>query len=114
MITTTPSVTAAEWEAATGWHLEPEGMCSGDRCVPTSGMTTDSGRFDVAELSRRTGRMLAHDEAYGVWAVGPEADSPVLASTELPHLVLEDRLGQPVDLRTFLGRRMVIHAWAPW
>ena len=72
------------------------------------------GRFDLEELARRTGRVVVHDELHGLWAVGPEANAPVLSSTELPHLSLEDRAGNRVDLRTFLGRRMVIHAWAPW
>ena len=114
MITTAPTVASAEWEAATGWHLETQGMCLGDRCVPVAGMAVADGRFDLEELARRTGRVVVHDELHGLWAVGPEANAPVLSSTELPHLLLEDRTGNQVDLRTFLGRRMVIHAWAPW
>lgn len=114
MITTTPTVAPADWEAATGWHLETQGMCLGDRCVPVAGITTPDGRLDVAELARRTGRPVAHDELHGTWSVGPEAEAPVLQSTHLPNLVLEDRQGLPVALHDLLGRRLVVHAWAPW
>ncbi len=114
MITTTPTVAPTEWEAATGWHLETQGMCLGDRCVPVAGVTASDGSLDLEEVAKRTGRVVVHDELHGLWAVGPEANAPVLSSTELPRLLLEDRAGNQVDLRTFLGKRMVIHAWAPW
>ena len=114
MITTTPTVTAADWEAATGWHLETQGLCLGDRCVPVAGITTPDGRLDVVELAHRTGRPVAHDEQHDVWAVGPESEAPGLRSTRLPNLVLEDRNGLPVALHGLLGRRLVVHAWASW
>ena len=114
MIFTSDVVDASTWERSTGWHLETQGMCSGDRCVPVADISGPDGRFPVAELARRTGRAVAHDPTHAVWAVGPEAQRPVIGDASIPDLALTDRSGNLFSLAQLRERRFVLHAWAPW
>jgi hypothetical protein len=114
MILTTDTVDATAWERATGWHLETQGMCAGDRCVPVADIAGPGNTFPVAELAKRTGRPVAHDSARGVWSVGPEAQRPVIGDAVIPDLVLQDRAGNSFSLAQLRERRFVLHAWAPW
>jgi hypothetical protein len=114
---TAQTVTAAEWETISGWHLEEKGWCSGDRCVPVAGPATD-GRYQTIQLAQAMQRAVVTDGA--VVSVGPQhgdAHNPgSLAGVALPNLTLVDRQGNPVMLASLVARRrrMVIHAWAPW
>jgi hypothetical protein len=116
MITHT-MVTASEWEAGTGWHLEDKGWCQGDRCIPLNGLTRDAqDRFDTAQLAAATGRAVY--SVNHVVAVGPEfgGGTGSVAGARLPDVTLTDRQGNPVTVASLVARRrrMVIHAWAPW
>lgn len=114
MIVTSEFIDAGSWERETGWHLETQGMCSGDRCVPVADIARADGTFALSELARRTGRPVAHDETHGVWAVGPEAQRPVIGDAKIPDLVLKDPSGNSFSLAQLRERRFVLHAWAPW
>ncbi len=114
MIVTSEFIDAATWERETGWHLETQGMCSGDRCVPVADIAGPDSRFPVLELARRTGRPVAHDGVHSLWAVGPEAQRPVIGDGTIPDLVLQDRSGSSFSLAQLRERRFVLHAWAPW
>jgi hypothetical protein len=113
MATTQPSVTAEEIEAATGWHLRPEGLCQGDRCIPLGSAVTDDGRVAISGLEAR-GFAVAHDDRRGLWAIGPQA-GPTLASDELAPLILTGLDDEPVDVTTLVGPdRGVLLAFASW
>jgi hypothetical protein len=116
-----PSVSESEWAGATGWHLDDTGWCSGDRCVPVSGLArTPDGRFDTESIASACGR--AAFRRGDLVAVGPEvsagvgATGSIAAGAPLPDLSLVDRNGNQVTLASLVGRRrrMVLHAWAPW
>ncbi len=111
-------LTPAELEAATGWELEPEGLCRGDRCVPfpDSARTAEDrdGRVDVRAVAERLHMPLVHDDRHDVWALGPESGGRVLARADLPDLVLPDFDGRPFDLASLRGQKVVIAAWASW
>lgn len=109
-------VTPEEFAAGTGWALKPEGACLGDICVP---MPADSrradGRVDVTVASERLRMPLVHDEAHGVWALGPASvTGTALASAEAPPLTLPDVDGNPFDLASLHGRKVLLVAWASW
>src|SRR5436309_170647 len=72
MILTTLSVDPAHLEARTGWALKPEGACKGDICVPLPDGAATSPTIDARVLSERLGMPLLHDEAAGLWGLGPE------------------------------------------
>jgi hypothetical protein len=107
-------VTPHELERQTGWELKPEGLCKDDRCVPLPAGGTPDGLVDVAMVAERLGMPLVHDDRHDLWALGPEAGNRVLASAELPPIVLTDVDGRPFDLASLRGEKVLIAAWASW
>ena len=112
MILNRLEVTADEFERRTGWKLEPEGACKGDRCVPMP--RRDDGKLDAEALSERLGMALVHDSEHGLWALGPEAGGRALATAELPDITLPDRSGKPFSLNGLRGTKILLVAWASW
>jgi hypothetical protein len=98
----------AELERRTGWTIKSEGACRGEVCVPLD------APFDVRQLAQRLGMALVHDEAHGLWALGPESGGHMLASAELPDIVLPDRNGRDFALRSLRGAKVFMVAWASW
>lgn len=97
----------------TGWELKPEGLCRGDRCVPLP--DHDGGALDAGMVAERLQAPLVHDEEAGVWALGPATGGRALDSAELPEIVLPDlRTGEPFDLASLRGQRVLLIAWASW
>ena len=113
MILSRLDVTPDELERRTGWELKPEGLCKDERCVPFPAGSAD-GRLDVTAIAERLAMPLVHDEPHDVWALGPEAGDRVLASAELPPIVLADVDGRPFDLASLRGEKVLIAAWASW
>ena len=98
----------AEFARRTGWTINSEGACRGDVCVPLR------EPFDVRELAERLGMALVHDDAHGVWALGPESGGRALQSARLPDIVLPDRHGEDFALRFLRGTKVFMIAWASW
>ncbi len=115
MILERPDVTAQQFHEATGWAIEPKGLCRGDRCVALGGVEPDAdGRYDLVALADRLAMPVAHDESHGLWAVGPEAGGRVLASARMPALALPDLDGTVFDVASLRGRKVLLLAWASW
>ncbi len=111
MILRTLEVIASDFERSTGWAIKPEGACKGDICVPLP----DSGpALDVRVLANRLGMPLVLDEAFGVWALGPESGGRSLSSAEAPEFSLPDFNGQEFRLRSLRGKKVLLLAWASW
>lgn len=94
----------------TGWHLADRGACRGDVCVPVDETT----RRDPVALARAINVGLAHDHEHGVWAIGPQARGRTLSEPRLPDVTLAARDGAKVSLRSLIGRRGMLVAWASW
>jgi len=107
-------ITPGELERQTGWELKPEGLCKGDRCVPLPDGSGADGVVDVTVVAERLGMPLVHDDRHQLWALGPEAGDRVLASAQLPSIVLADVDGRPFDLASLRGEKVLIAAWASW
>ncbi len=100
---------AAAFQKATGWEIKPEGACKGDVCVPLA------GTFDFAKTADRLGMAMVHDEANGLWALGPESLSAhALVTAQTPDLVLDDIDGNEFRLSSLRGQKVVLVAWAPY
>ncbi|MDP9380486.1 MAG: hypothetical protein M3Q29_10130 [Chloroflexota bacterium] len=112
MILETLEVSLPELERRTGWQIKPEGACKGDRCVPMP--LGGEGRVDVPQLADRLGMPLVHDEASGLWCLGPEAGGRALSGVQAPDLVLPDIRGGQFSLRSMLGKKVLLVAWASW
>jgi hypothetical protein len=70
--------------------------------------------LDAGLLSRRLGMPLVHDEAAGLWCLGPESLGGVLQTAEAPELRLPDWRGEPFALSSLRGGRVLLLAWASW
>lgn len=114
MIVDRLDITPGELERQTGWELKPEGLCKGDRCVPLPDGSGADGVVDVTVVAERLGMPLVHDGRHELWALGPEAGDRVLASAQLPSIVLADVDGRPFDLASLRGEKVLIAAWASW
>ena len=104
-------------EARTGWSVQPQGLCQGDICLPLPPEAVDDGTLDVEVVAERTGMPLVHDEAHGLWAVGPAAGPAgrALATAVAPELELPDlRTGELFRLSSLRGQKVLLLAWASW
>lgn len=115
MIISSPEVERDELRRRTGWEIKPQGACKGDVCVPLQGRLLDGDTVDMEILAPLLGMPIVRDETHDLWAVGPESGGRALASAEVPAIVLPDvRTGEPFALRSLLGRKVVLTAWASW
>lgn len=107
--------TAAEFNAATGWKVEPRGACKGELCVPLPPQALTGDRVDAVAVAERLGMAVVKDEARPRWALGPESFSGhALASVAAPDLQLETFDGEPFSLASLRGTKVVLVAWAPY
>ena len=110
MILASPTVDPAELAARTGWEVKPQGACKGDMCVPLP-----VGPLAAETLSERLGMPLVHDEAEGLWALGPDTvGGRALATAQAPDLTLPDLDGRPFSLSSLRGQKVLLAAWASW
>jgi hypothetical protein len=114
MLTDRLALTPAALHERFGWELKPEGACKDDRCVPMADLATTGDQIDVLDFAARLGMPVASAEKHGLWALGPESGGRVLASAAFPDVVLADFDGNPFDLATLRGRKVLLVAWASY
>jgi hypothetical protein len=110
MIVESLDITAADFQAGTGWEIKPEGACKGEVCVPLGG-----GDFDLETAANRLGMALVADEPRGRWALGPEAiGDRALTTADAPELILNDLDGNEFRLSSLRGQKVLVVSWAPY
>jgi len=114
MILDSLTVDPAAFTHRTGWEPKPEGLCRGEVCVPAPGALLTDGSLDVRLAAERLGMPLVHDQAHGVWALGPATGGRGLATAVAPDPVLKTRAGDDFQLSSLRGRRVIMVAWASW
>ncbi len=112
MISTSATVTRADFEKQTGWQIKPEGACWGERCIPLPEPVSES--LDLAAISKHLTMPLVHDEEAGLWALGPESAGKVLMDAQAPVLELPDWRGEAFSLSSLRGKKVLLIAWASW
>lgn len=110
MILETLDVDPATVAAHAGWTLEPEGACKGDVCVP---LPDD---LDVETLAAHLGMPLLRDEDNGLWSLGPASvTGNALETAKIrDDFALPDLDGNPFELSSLHGRKVLLVAWASW
>ncbi len=114
MILDSLTVDPADLAERTGWVAKPEGLCKGERCVPAPGAVRPDGRLDMAVVAERLRMPVVHDEAHGLWAVGPESGGRALTTAVAADPVLHDFDGNPFRLSALHGRKVLLVAWSSW
>jgi hypothetical protein len=117
MIVSDLRVDAGAFAARTGWHINPEGACKGEICVPLpAAARTDDGRLDVRLVADRLGMPIVRHETDGVFALGPESSvtGRALSTAVAPELELPDAGGDPFRLSSLRGQKVLLVAWASW
>ena len=114
-----PLVPAAAFTALTGWDLRPEGLCSGEACVPVRDrqrLEPLDGVIDLAEAAGLLDRPVVVDAAGGVVAVGASRGERrrALVDREAPGFTLPDLDGTPRTLTELQGRTTVLVAFSSW
>jgi hypothetical protein len=113
MLLRTPEIDTASFEKQTGWTFKPEGACKGDVCIPLS--TQPGATIDALQLAQDIGLPVAKNEDHGLLAIGPESvGSRALTSAELPDIRLPDLDGNEFSVRSLVGQKIIIYAWAPY
>ena len=110
MILGSLDVTPDAFAAGTGWQIKPEGACKAEVCVPLPRIDS----FDLRATAERLGMAIAHDEASGLWALGPESLGTALVSAQAPELTLDDLDGHEFRLSSLRGQKLLLVAWAPY
>ena len=111
MLLEQPRLQIADFERRSGWHVRPEGLCRDDLCLPLPPAALDGDEIDLSQL---TGMPAVHDPEAGLWALGPPTSGHALSSARAPEVVLPDLDGQPFDLATLRGSKVLLLAWASW
>ena len=112
MIFRSARVSPAELARVTGWHLKPEGLCRGERCVPFA--PSDPASLDLWAIASALGMPLVHGEGHGLWALGAEAGGRALVTATAPDFDLPDANGRPFRLSSLRGQKVLLVAWASW
>ncbi len=114
MISDSLTVRRADFETRTGWELKPEGACKGDVCIPLADQPTGDD-INLAAIAEQLNMPLVHDEAHGLWALGPESiGSRALSTVAAPNLALPTLDGDMFELHSLLGKKVVLVAWSPY
>ena len=109
-----------ELAAATGWALEPEGLCQADRCVRIphgrEGELVRNAQVNVAALARLLEQPVLRDDAHGVWYVSDAAPArrAAMQSLQAPDFTLPDLEGRLHALADYRGKKVFLVSWASW
>lgn len=114
MILDSLEVNLEEFENRTGWELQERGACKGDICIELLPETKRDGYVDVALVAKQLGMPVVHDKKHGLFGLGPASGGRALTTAVAPPLVLPDFEGNPFELRSLIGQKVLLVAWASW
>jgi hypothetical protein len=115
MICETLEITSDQLKGRTGWEIKPHGACKADFCIPLSSpVITSDGLIDLQKLAVKLNMPFIHDEAAGLWCLGPEAGGKALSTAIAPDFELPDWHGKPFRLSSLRGKKVLLIAWASW
>ena len=109
-----PRVALSEFEERSGWHLQPEGLCQDDICVPLPSSALLDGELDLHEVATTLGSPLVSDAEAGLYSLGPRVAAHAIASAKARDVVLPDVRGNSFSLSQLRGKKVLLLAWASW
>ena len=114
MLLSTVKLDREAFEHGTGWALRPEGACRGKICVPLAQGATVGDAVNVELISERLGMPIVRHSA-SLASLGPATfGGTVLVTAAAPELTLSDLEGNPFNLASLRGQKVVLVAWSPY
>ena len=99
-----------------GFTLKPQGACRADLCIPIPKAMLHGGYFNLTAFAKKAGQPVVAEPDARVWSFGEmQALGGGLASSRIaPDFEVPDRLGRPVHLAGFRGKKALVVTWASW
>ena len=103
-------------ERVNGFTLKPQGACRADLCIPIPKEMARGEYFNLTAFTKKTGQPVVAEPGARVWSFGEmQALGGGLASSRVaPDFEVPDRLGRPVHLAGFRGKKALVVTWASW
>jgi hypothetical protein len=99
-----------------GFELKPQGACRADLCIPIPKALTRGEFFNLSAFAKKAGQAVVANAEARVWSLGEmQALGGGLANSRIaPDFEVPDRLGRPVHLAGFRGKKALVVTWASW
>ena len=99
-----------------GFELKPQGACRADLCIPIPKDLVRGNYFNLTAFAKTAGQPVVAEPGARVWSFGEmQALGGGLASSRVaPDFDVPDRLGHPVHLAGFRGKKVLVVTWASW
>ena len=98
------------------FELKPQGACRADLCIPIPKDMVRGDYFNLTAFAKKAGQPVVVEPGARVWSFGEmQALGGGLASSRIaPDFDVPDRLGRPVHLAGFRGKKALVVTWASW
>ena len=99
-----------------GFALKPQGACRADLCIPIPKDMVRGDYFNLTAFAKKAGQLVVADAEARVWSFGEmQALGGGLSNSRMaPDVTVADRLGSPVHLAGFRGKKALVVTWASW
>ena len=99
-----------------GFELKPQGACRADLCIPIPKDMTRGDYFNLTAFANKARQPVVAEPSARVWSFGPmQALGGGLANSRVaPDFEVPDRVGRPVRLSGFRGKKALVITWASW
>jgi hypothetical protein len=99
-----------------GFELKPQGACRGDVCILIPTNIARGDYFNLTAFADKVGQAVVAEPGARVWSFGriPALGGGLSSSRVAPDFEVPDRLGRPVHLAGFRGRKALVVTWASW
>jgi hypothetical protein len=99
-----------------GFALKPQGACRADLCIPIPKEMVRGDYLNLTAFAKKAGQLVVADTEARVWSFGEmQALGGGLSSSRMaPDVTVPDRLGRPVHLAGFRGKKALVVTWASW
>jgi len=99
-----------------GFELKPQGACRADLCIPIPKTMTRGDYFNISAFAKKAGQAVVADPGARIWSFGEmqSLGAGLAGSRVAPDFEVPDRLGRPVHLAGFRGKKVLVITWASW
>ena len=110
-------LTPDDMKTATGWKLEPQGLCKGDACVRTQPAWVGSdGRIDLTAFANYMGQPITREASANAWAIGESVNArrDAMQAVTAPDFELPDLDGKLHKLSDYRGKKVFLYSWGSY